>query len=94
MYGWVSVPLGFIVVSTILIYIANYRYAMSKIVNRFESHGIGYYMVESFKDPTHQYTVTKDAESMRCTCPDFLYRHNANCKHVQLVKAELNPQSN
>src|SRR5690349_17368658 len=49
--------------------------------------GHGRYLVESFKNSDHWYSV--DLNERTCTCPNFIYRRpEAGCKHLHLAAFE------
>lgn len=65
-----------------LIHIPNYIQQISE--NEFLVYS------QNPKRKDKQYTVTVlDKDLYACSCPDFEYRHNTNCKHIMRVTVTL-----
>lgn len=56
---------------------------------RIQPEGNGRFMIESFRDSDHFYSVDlNEGETGSCSCPDHIFRHR-ECKHLRIARYEV-----
>ena len=47
------------------------------------------WVIQSESDPNKTYEITKVGDMFACSCPDFIYREEHDCKHILKIKKRL-----
>ena len=47
------------------------------------------WVVQSESDPNKTYEIMRVGDNFACSCPDFIYREEHDCKHIKKIKMRL-----